>query len=268
MTPQQIWAQRLKRYRSEKANEYARAILLPPKKAPLYSTLRYPGVAVIMGDIRTGKTALAHDVAGLFHNKRNLPAVLHLPTIDQAGQRRIQKLLPPWMRVVGNFSQWPQGSVVIYDEAAHSAHSRRSQSEQAIELDELLALSGQKQHLILFISHYSRKLDLNVCTSVHRLIWKRPTYAHQLWERDEMADFTSRAYDFFHELKGEAARKRTSLVLNMDDFAFYQCTNGLPAWWSDDLSRLFKENGSRRHKKGGKAQNETRGSVAGSRSRD
>lgn len=251
MTAKQTWAQKLKRYRSDKANEYARAILSPPQKAALYSAIRYPGVAMIMGDIRSGKTALAHEIAGQFHSRRNLPAVLHTPAITQGDQRRIQKLVPPWMKVATKFSQWPQGSVVIYDEAAQSAHSRRSQSEQAIELDELLALSGQREHLILFISHYSRKLDLNVCTSVHRIIWKRPTYAHQLWERDEMADFTGKAYDFFHGLKGEIAKKKTCLILDMDNFGFYQCVNKLPPWWSDALSRLFKQHTASKKKKGG-----------------
>jgi len=131
--------------------------------------------------------------------------------------------------------------VVIYDEAAQSAHARRSQSGDAIELDDLLAIAGQREQLIIFISHYSRKLDLNVCTSIHRIIWKRPTYAHQLWERDEMADFTGKAYDFFKGIKGRVAQKKACLVLDMENFGFYQCNNKLPAWWTDRLSRIFKE---------------------------
>jgi len=130
---------------------------------------------------------------------------------------------------------------VIYDEAAQSAHARRSQSGDAVELDELLAIAGQREQLILFISHYSRKLDLNVCTSVHRIIWKRPTFAHQLWERDEMADFTSKAYDFFRAIKGPVSQKRACLILDMESFGFLQCSNKLPPWWTDRLSCIFKE---------------------------
>ncbi|MBA7550281.1 hypothetical protein ES705_42791 [subsurface metagenome] len=105
----------------------------------------------------------------------------------------------------------------------------------------MLAISGQRQQLILFISHHSRKLDLNICTAVHRIIWKKPTYAHQLWERDEMTDFTSKAFDFFNKIKGEVTRKKASLVLDFDNFRFMQCTNSLPPWWSDDLSCLFQD---------------------------
>lgn len=234
-------ANKLKKYRQQKAEEYARAILSIPQKANLYSLIPYPGVVMIMGDIRTGKTGLAHEIADEMHRRRNLPAILHMPRIDDKLRKAIQRIVPRWMTVTTKRSQWKDRAVVIYDEAAQSAHARRSQSGDAVELDDLLAIAGQREQLILFISHYSRKLDLNVCTAVHRIIWKRPTYAHQLWERDEMADFTSKAYDFFKGIKGEVAQKKASLVLDMEDFGFFQCNNKLPPWWTDRLSRIFKE---------------------------
>jgi hypothetical protein len=76
---------------------------------------------------------------------------------------------------------------------------------------------------------------------VHRIIWKRPTYAHQLWEREEMADFTAKAHDFFNAIKGDVAQKKACLILDMEHFAFLECTNKLPPWWTDRLSRIFKE---------------------------
>jgi hypothetical protein len=234
-------ASKLKKYRQQKGEEYARAILSTPQKANLYSLISYPGVVMIMGDIRTGKTGLAHEIADEMHRRRNLPAILHMPRIDDKLRKAIQRIVPRWMIVTTKRSQWKDRAVVIYDEAAQSAHARRSQSGDAVELDDLLAIAGQREQLILFISHYSRKLDLNVCTAVHRIIWKRPTYAHQLWERDEMADFTSKAYDFFKGIKGEIAQKKACLVLDMKDFGFFQCTNKLPKWWTDRLSRIFKE---------------------------
>jgi len=241
LTPKQTWSDKLRRYRSQKSAEYAQAILATPKRAQLYSAIPYPGVVMIMGDIRTGKTGLAHEIAGQMHSRRNLPAMLHIPRLTEQQRKRLQRLTPSWMKVVNKRNQWKDRSVVIYDEAAQSAHARRSQSGDAMELDDMLAIAGQREQLILFISHYSRKLDLNVCTAVHRIIWKRPTYAHQLWERDEMADFTSKAYDFFRNIKGSVAQKKACLVLDMENFAFLQCNNKLPPWWTDRLSRIFKE---------------------------
>lgn len=196
---------------------------------------------MIMGDIRTGKTGLAHEIANVMHSRRELPAILHLPRVDEKLRRDVQHIVPSWIKVTTKRSHWKDGTVVIYDEAAQSAHSRRSQSGDAVELDDLLAIAGQREQLILFISHYSRKLDLNVCTSVHRIIWKRPTYAHQLWERDEMADFTGKAYDFFKGIKSRLAQQKACLVLDMENFGFYHCNNKLPPWWTDRLSRIFKE---------------------------
>ncbi len=196
---------------------------------------------MIMGDIRSGKTGLAYEIANEMHKRREIPAAIHVPQLMEPERKRLKKLVPSWMSVVSRRSEWPQHSVIIYDEAAQSAHARRSQSGQALELDDLLAISGQREQLILFISHYSRKLDLNVCASVHRIIWKRPTFAHLLWERDEMADFTAKAYDFFQGIKGDIAQKKACLILDMDNFGFYHCTNRLPLWWKDELSRIFKE---------------------------
>ena len=241
MTPKQTWSQKLKKYRSQKGAEYAQAILATPKKTQLYSAIPYPGVVMIMGDIRTGKTGLAHEIASQLHSKRDLPAILHIPKLTEKQRKGLERITPSWMKVVTKRSQWKDRSVVIYDEAAQSAHARRSQSGDAMELDDMLAIAGQREQLILFISHYSRKLDLNVCTSVHRIIWKRPTYAHQLWERDEMADFTSKAYDFFRNIKGSLAQKKACLVLDMENFGFLQCNNKLPEYWSDKLSRIFKD---------------------------
>lgn len=237
----QVQANKLKKLHEKKAEEYARAILSVPQKGNLYSMIPYPGVVMIMGDIRTGKTGLAHEIAYLMHSRRHLPAILHVPKADEKLRKTIQRLVPEWLKVTTKRKDWKDGAVVIYDEAAQSAHSRRSQSADAVELDDLLAIAGQRQQLIIFISHYSRKLDLNVCTAVHRIIWKRPTYAHQLWEREEMADFTGKAYDFFVGIKGDVARKKACLVLNMEQFAFSQCNNALPPWWTDRLSRVFKE---------------------------
>ena len=237
----QVQTNKLKKLREKKSEEYAKVILSAPQKVSLYSTIPHPGVVMIMGDIRTGKTGCAHEISYLMHSRRNLPAILHVPRADDKLRRSIQRLVPRWMKVTNKRKDWKDGAVVIYDEAAQSAHARRASSGDAVELDDLLAIAGQREQLIIFISHYSRKLDLNVCTAVHRIIWKRPTYAHQLWERDEMADFTRKAYDWFKGMNGITAKRKACLILNMEEFGFSQCNNALPPWWNDRLSRIFKE---------------------------
>lgn len=245
MSPKEVWAEKLRRHQRAKDETYARKILGTPTPIDLYKSLRVPGVTMIMGDIRSGKTGLAHEIAYLLNKRKHMPGVLHIPKSLQHARSKIQKMVPDWMLVTSDRSKWPTGAVVIYDEAAQEAHSRRSSSGNALELDDLLSIAGQRQQAILFISHYSRKLDLNVCTAVHRIIWKRPTFAHQLWERNEISDFVSKAYDFFGGIKGEVAKKKACLILDLDDFNFYQTKNRLPSYWSPELSALFESNRAR-----------------------
>jgi hypothetical protein len=243
------WTERLKAWRHDNLENYAKTILSPPEKVSLYKVVPFPGVILDMGDRRMGKSGLAHKIAEEVHKHRGSPAVMHLPGIPEKLRKRLQKLLPDWFTVVSSRAQWPNDAVVIYDEAAQTAHARRTQSGQAVELDDLIGISGQRNQLIIFISHHSRKLDVNVITEVNRIIWKKPTYAHQLFERDEVSDFTMRAYRFFDEMRNNRPwtpttllrAKKVNLVLDLDTFAFRQCTNGLPAWWSEELSTLFRE---------------------------
>ena len=236
------WTEKLKRYRKNKAEDYARTVLQEPPKVSLIKVVPFPGLILEMGGRRQGKSGLAHEIAYEVHNKRGVPAVVHMPkAVPEHIRHRIQRLLPKWMKVVTDRSEWPKNSIVIYDEAAQTAHARRSQSGDAVELDDLISVSGQRNQLIIFIAHYSRKLDLNVVTDVNRIIWKKPTYAHQLFERDEVADFSMRAFDFFAGIKGEIAQKKAALVLDFDQFTFYQISNKLPPWWCDDLSCLFQD---------------------------
>lgn len=235
------WFEKLKKWRKEKQEEYAKAILSPPETTTLYSVLPYPGVVLVMGGRRNGKTGLAHEATHQFHGRRQIPAVVHLPHAPEAVRRKIQRMLPSWMKIVSRVSEWPKNAIVIYDEAAQSAHARRTQSGDAVQLDNLIGISGQRNQLIIFISHHSRKLDLNVIHEVDRIFWKEPTYAHQMFERDELSDFTMRAYDFFHSVRGERARKKATLVIDFHNLRFLKCNNNLPPWWSDDLSRLFQD---------------------------
>lgn len=230
---------KLKKWRQKREQEYADVLMNPPEKTNLLQAIRTPGVYVIMGERGSGKSGLAHEAAERIHNKRHLPAVLHLPKIPPKLHREIQGLLPEWMKVVHDTDDWPKGAVVIYDEASQSAHARRTQATGAVELDNLVGISRQRGQTVLFISHHSRKLDPNLITEADRIIWKQPTYAHFLFERDEMSDFTMKAIDFFRTLS-ESQAKRHSLMMDFHKFQFQTFTNGLPSYWSDKLSRLFE----------------------------
>jgi len=235
------WGEKLKRWRKAHDEQYAKAIMSPPEHTTLLQAIPLPGVILIMGAKGMGKSALAHDIAEKFHKSKRLPAVLHLPRVPAAMQKQIQSRLPSWNKVVTSTEQWPKKCVVIYDEAAQSAHARRTQSGEAVELDNLMSISRQRQQLIIFISHHSRKLDPNVIRDIDRIVWKTPTYAHWIFERNELTDFVLKAVDFFSKIKGDKARQKTTLMMNFHDFQFREFSNGVPSYWCERLSHLFED---------------------------
>jgi len=246
------WADKLKQWRRDHSESYAKTILDRPVEISMAKLIPLPGVILLMGARGMGKTGEAHSIAVDLHRRRNIPAVIHLPNADDKMRRKVQGRVPSWMKVVSSVSQWPKKCVVIYDEASQSAHARRTQSGDAVDLDNLIGISRQRDQLIIFISHHSRKLDCNVVHEVNQIHWKQPTYAHQLFERDELSDFSMKAYDFFHSIReGRIWRecsptmqrqiRKTTLVLDMDDFRFFTFKNTLPEHWSEDLSKLFQD---------------------------
>jgi len=240
---------KLKQWRKDKEEEYARTIMMEPEKSTILKRFHVPGVILIMGGRRGGKTATAHKIGEEIHKHIHIPVMVHLPkNTTEKVQKRIAKMLPSYAEVTTKKDQWKKHSVVIYDEAAQTAHARRTQSGEAVELDNLIGISGQRDQLFIFICHHSRKLDPNVVREVNHIIWKRPTYAYQIFERDELSDFTMKAFDYFNVLragKNTDATKRMlkqhSLVLDFDDFKFYTFMNQLPSYWTEGLSTLFED---------------------------
>ncbi|MBA7654358.1 hypothetical protein ES703_62235 [subsurface metagenome] len=237
MTPKVTWAEKLKRWQKGQNEATARALMSPPAKTTLLQSIPFPGVVIIMGSRGSGKTGLAHEIMSQLHNRRRLGGALLLPTVPRGKSR----VLPSWVKVVMSISQLPKRSVCIIDEAAQVAHARRSQSATAVQLDNLVSISRHRQQLILFISHHSRKLDLNLIHDSDRILWKQPTEAHALFERDELQLFTRKALEFFAGIKGEKARQKATYIMDLHHLQFTWFNNSLPSWWSETISHGFQD---------------------------
>jgi hypothetical protein len=256
------WQDKLKQWRKHHEDKYARVLLDAPVETTMLKFVPYPGVILLMGERGMGKSVEAHSIAETMHRTQKAPAVLHLPNIPEKTRKRLQALLPTWMKIVDKREAWPKGGVIISDEAAQSAHARRTQSSGAIELDNLIAISRQRKQTILFVAHHSRKIDVGIVHEVDQIHWKQPTYAHQLFEREEIADFSMRAFDFFQALRGGRSWKEcperlkrlvksTTIALDMSDFRFVTFRNKPPAYWNEELSCLFQDLSSKESAKEG-----------------
>ena len=74
----------------------------------------------------------------------------------------------------------------------------------------------------------------------NKILWKQPTQAHALFERDEPQMFTHNALEFFEEIKGTKARQRTTYVMDLHRVSFSWLSNSLPSWWSEAVSCGFQ----------------------------
>ena len=252
MAPKRSWNDRLKRWEDARRERIAIALLSPPEHTTIMQAIPYPGVVLIMGARRKGKSGVAHKIMHVFHQRRHLNGAIYLPPTFLHLKRKLERLVPDWIQVVTSISRLPSNSVVLIDEAAQAAHARRTQSKTSVTLDNLIGISGQRSQLILFVSHHSRKLDPNVVHECDRVLWKPPTYAHALFERDEIHRFTFKALDFFEGLKSDKARLKATLVMDFHHLRFSTFNNELAPWWSEELSHLFEEFGEGIRWKGGK----------------
>jgi hypothetical protein len=229
------WSEKLKQWQKGQDETTAKAIMSPPGKTTLLRAVPFPGVVIIMGRRGSGKSGLAHEIMSQFHSRRNLGGALLLPFTPK------RRLLPSWIRVVPSIFQLPKRCVCLIDEAAQVAHARRTQAAAAVQLDNLISISRHRHQLILFISHHSRKLDLNLIHDSDRLFWKQPTEAHALFERDELQLFTRKALEFFASIRGEKAQQKATYVMDLHHLQFLHFNNGLPPWWCETISEGFQD---------------------------
>lgn len=236
------WTEKLRKWRQDHEEEYARIIMSAPEKTTILKAFPFPGTILLMGAKRKGKSALAHTVAEKFHATRGIPAILHLPpSVPLKLRQEIQKLLPSWIKIVTDMREWPKRCIVIYDEAAQTAHARRSQSGDAVELENLIGISGQREQMIIFIAHHSRKVDVNIFRDIDRVAWKQPTYAHWIFERNEFTDFVLKAFDSFKSIGSAPVKLKTTVMVDFQEFRIMSFTSGLPTYWSEKLSKLFED---------------------------
>jgi hypothetical protein len=249
--------QRLKAWQAKHMNRWAKALLAAPQDTTQARLIPDEGVVLIMGEKGGGKSGLAMEIMDDKHRRKGMGGAVCYPQ----NTKRIRKLLPRWVKVVTNVKELPSKSTCIIDEAPMVAHARRTASSDALDMEMLVAISRQKHQLIILISHHARKLDINDIQASDLIIWKSPTLADTMWERDEIQVFSLRAWECFQKLyppNWNPTKPKPKNVLrycyamNLKRMAFYGLNNKLPDWWSEELSTVFSlfENGTEKLKIG------------------
>ena len=205
------------------------AELAPDVKFRFRDAVPFPGVIVVMGKRGSGKTALAMWVMEEYHRTRKNVggAVFKAPSAMRA-------LLPDWVETPTRLSRLPHDSVIIIDEAQGVANARRSSSNDNLDLAQCVALSRQRNQLIILISHHSRKLDMLDVMDASRVVWKQPTAGQVMFERPELKPFSQRAVRKFSERKGNP--QKLAYVMDFESLTFGFINAKLPTFWNNALS--------------------------------
>lgn len=188
----------------------------------------FPGVVVVMGDRGMGKTATAYWAMDQWHKARGVPASLY------KAPRAMKRLMPEWVSAHQELASLPENSVVVIDEGQQHANSRRPGSAENLDMGNLVAMSRQRNQLLIILTHQSRKLDLTLVMDASRVIWKKPTHGHLLFERREMKPFTARALQAFEEVRGDP--RQWAYVMDFRDLKFGMLKTGRPGWWDERMS--------------------------------
>jgi len=201
---------------------------MPDSKFKFRDAFPFPGVLVVMGRRGSGKTALAMWVMEEYHRTKGIGgAVFKAPNA-------MKKMLPDWVETPARIKAIPADSVVVIDEAQQVANARRSSSNENLDLANLVALSRQRNQLIILISHHSRKLDMLDVMDASRIIWKQPTAGQVMFERSELKPFCQRAVEKFGQQKGNS--KKVAYVMDFENLSFGFTPARMPSFWNNDLS--------------------------------
>lgn len=150
--------------------------------------------------------------------------------------RQKRKVVPKWVEHRDDIEKLPERAIVLLDEAALRFSARRSQSDGNVLMAGLVALSGQRDQIIIFIAHTARLLDVEQIFDSDLIIYKLPSAAHVSFERKETAQYTRDARQAL--LKQRDPRKWAYLI-DFHNERQALLKNGLPSFWSNELSNAW-----------------------------
>ena len=204
-----------------------------------WNSIPKQGVLVISGHRGQGKSALGWWLAQEIQKKsgKQVAAIgMPIEARNNFPKRGFGKGGINWVTSVEQVAKL-KPSIVIADEAAFIANSRRAMSKQNQEWLKLIAICRHKDHLLIFISQHSRQVDIGILMDADLVLLKAPTQLHYKAARAEFKCEIKEAYDLFQEMRGDP-RKKVFVV----DFHYGRKTMlsaKMPTWWSEKISKSF-----------------------------
>jgi hypothetical protein len=194
------------------------------------------GLVVVEGQRGEGKTSLAWYIAELKRVSKKGKRVIAFGMPVQA-----RKALPKWITHMNTLEEvsTAKPSIVIIDEAAFTANSRRAMQESNIEWLQLIAICRHKDHLLIFVSQHNRQLDVQILADADLVIMKRPSLLHLRFTRPEFKPELEQAYEQFQAIKGDTRKFAYVVDYHNGNAKMLKCK--LPKFWSERISKAYSE---------------------------
>lgn len=192
--------------------------------------LKYPSVVMLTGKRGGGKSATGYYLLQYAHEELGLKCyVKGLPESKAKYLPDFINLIPPHQ------ADLPDEAAIFLDEAAIYYYARDFKNDLNKAIDTLITVSRHKKQLLIFATHFSRKIDVNIITDVDLLGFKQPGLMHTKFERRELRGLVKHVYNEF--LKKPEPRQRYTYVISDDYEGFV--VNPKPEFFTEELSHAF-----------------------------
>lgn len=184
-------------------------------------------IMLVVGKRGSGKTALGMKLLEMFHNK----SAKRCFVIGYEFTR-----LPSWIKKAETLNKIPNNSVVLIDEGAITFSARDAMKDTNKFLSRVMAIARHKNLTLILVTQNSAMIELNVLRLADTLLIKEPSLLQSEFERKFLKDV-------FKEVSGLFKEKEDSkpLFYVIDDDFQGMLSFDLPAFWSEKISKSFKE---------------------------
>jgi hypothetical protein len=196
----------------------------------LIDLLGMPSVNLVIGKRRSGKTAFAYRVLEKAHERDIRCSVLYLP-------KDKKRYLPNWIETIDEVKDYrdlPEHTAILGDEMYMRAHARDSPNYFNKMVCKLMGVASQRDQLLLFLTHLTRKLDVGVVYDSDNIVFRQPSFLHLKFERQEIIPLIVEAGKFLKKVSNPL-----EYAYIVSEKGAFKIKVGLPSFWNDKLSKPY-----------------------------
>lgn len=211
-----------------------------------HCTTDYKKIEIILNQVRFGKSKIIIVVGARGSGKTGLSMFLtdelHKKEEEEifyfVGEDLDPDLFPPFIKVVEDIEKVPRFSFAIVDEASLKYSARRSMKEENVMLTGLIATARHRDLTILFITQHLALIDIDIFR-MRDIIFYLSSSDYTIGERGGRLNKQDKRYGLIRNMM--QPRGQGECLFEMPSRRrFITFKFDLPDWWSDDISKLFK----------------------------